>query len=232
MEGQGGGGLKLDFEVTLALRAWRPHDPELPECGASFAAQKRLFWRRNLGWGRDLLTVEDTPDPVPLSAAVEKRTAALPTLSVPHREGNPDTEYDVAILGTMEHKTPQFNLRNVERHILEGETEDIQWTRNELPDRNAYEKDLAEVRAAHHEPPVLTMADYAGDVVRDLRESNDRVFFELDWEQWLGGEKKKDSGGKLWTYKPADGGVRTRPWPKLRLTEHKFWKGRMITEQY
>jgi len=221
-----------DFEVTLAPRAWRRVDPGNPECGEVFSRRKRLFWHRNLNWGKDLVRAEKTRDPVPLSSEVERRTAALPTMSVPHREGDPDKEYDVAILATMEEKTPQFNLRNVPRFVIEGDLEEIQWSRSELPDRNAYEKDLAEVRAARHDPPVLTMADYSGDVSRDMRDRNHEVFYELDWEQWLGAEHKKDAGGKLWTHRPEDGGKRTRAWPEIRITEHKFWKGRLITEKY
>jgi hypothetical protein len=57
-------------------------------------------------------------------------------------------------------------------------------------------------------------------------------FVENDWEQWYGEDKKRLTGS-LWGYVPPDGGKRTRPFPKdMLVTPHKYWKGRLITEDY
>jgi hypothetical protein len=220
-----------DFEVQLSPRAWRVGERLDPESGPAFGAVKASFWKRNMGWGKDLVHVPESPDPMPLSTKIATRMEATATVAKPMREGHPDTDYDVGLLGTMEEKTPQFNLRNVPRYIMEGDHEEIEWARSKLGDKNAYRKDLEEVRAAKHVPPTLEMA-YAGSVLHDEVTKNHEVFKDLDWEQWLGQEHKKNSSGRLWEHKPADGGKRTRPWPKIRITEHKFWKGRLITENY
>ncbi len=221
-----------DFEVTLSPRSWRADDAGNPEPDLAFVSLKRRFWRRNLGWSKGLVRAEDRADAVPLATQVSERHKETPTLSVPHREGNPDEDYDTSLVDRMDEKTPQFKLRNVDRYVMESDTDRIEWAESAMPDRRAYEKDLAEVRAARHEPPELGMADMAGGVVNDVRRRNRHVFRAIDWGEWLGQEHKRDSGGRLWTYKPPGDGLRTRPWMEIRIVEHKFWKGRLITEQY
>ena len=221
-----------EFDVTLSPRAWRKPDARSPEPGVAFVASKRAFWKRNLGWGQDLIRIHESLDLVPLSFEVAKRVEATSTVSRPHREGHPNDDYNTNIVDQMEQKTPQFNLRNVERYILEGETDEIEWGKQDMPDRKAYNKDLAEVRAAKHVPPELSMDELVGGVVYGAKRDNDAVLYENDWEQWLGKEHKSTASGRLWEFVPKDGGKRTRPWPALRITAHKFWKGRLITEKY
>ncbi len=220
-----------DFEVTLALPVWARVRPGNPEAGLAFDRTKRRFWRRNLGWGQDLIRLETRPDTLPLAEAVTQRRGKVATLGRPVREGT-DDNYDTSLIDRMEEKSPQFNLRNVDRFVMENDTDTIEWAESPMPDRRAYEKDLAEVRSARHEAPDLGETLMAGATVGEVRQSNRRVFQEIDWGEWLGQERKRDSGGRLWTYQPPDGGKRTRPWEDIRIVEHKFWKGRLITEKY
>lgn len=220
------------FEVTLSPRAWRVVPPGNPEVDLAFSRTKRQFWKRSLAWSTNLVHIEERPDALPLAGTVAERHKRDATLARRHREGNPDEDYDTSLVDRMDEKTPQFKLRNVDRYVMESDSDEIEWSKQPTPDRRAYEKDLAEVRAARHEPPDLGADLMAGAVVGEVRTKNRHVFLALDWGEWLGQEAKRDAGGRLWTYVPKDGGLRTRPWPEMRITAHKFWKGRLITEQY
>jgi len=107
----------------------------------------------------------------------------------------------------------------------------IEWGGTELPDRRGYHADLEIVRTTRHDPPEFFEGFYSSRVCSALRSELHRVFIENDWEKWYG-EDKKRALGSLWNYVPPDGGRRTRPWPELKIVEHKYWKGRLITEEY
>lgn len=208
------------FTPTL----WRCLDVKHPECGLAFDRIKRRFWRgpeqtRDALWRRWL---DVTPDA--LSNAIFARAAAQ-TVAKPIRAGDKDKDVKSEILAHLDHRTPQYNLRNVAR--LTREQDDIQWGKQPLPDRRGYHEDLAEVRAAKIDPPEFHEEVYAGAALTQFREMQLAVYIMNDWEQWYG-EDKKRVYGSMWKYVPDGGGKRTRPWPEIRLKEHKYWKGRLM----
>lgn len=210
---------------------WRQLKHRGPELGLAFNPIKEAFWvardRIFAPMGMRWMALE----PDRLSAPILERTGRRMELGKAMREGDPDTEYDTRIAGWMERTTPQFNLRNVPRKVVDVEPGWIDWEGHTVPDRTGYEKDLAEVRAARHEPPEFLSMYYSSNVSVALRGDLTEVLRLNDWEQWYGEDKKREMGA-LWRYVPPDGGIRTRPWPELLITAHKYWKGRLITQEY
>ncbi|MFT5432287.1 MAG: hypothetical protein ACI9OJ_002986, partial [Myxococcota bacterium] len=201
------------------------------EAGLAFSDIKTAFWRPLDEFGKGLTVLREDVQPDKLSAGIFEARERRATTIRNHREGHPENDYDVILIAKMEAKTPQFNLRNVGRVTRDVEVGWIEWGRVEMPDRHGYEADLIEVRTTRHQPVVPDQSAWAGTASREVRESNDVVFWENDWEQWYGDDKRREVGS-LWRYRPEGDGKRTRPWPKIRITEHKYWKGRLITEEY
>lgn len=215
------------FEPLL----WREHGAG-QERALAFADIKRAFWAPIDGFGRGLSVLRDDISPDRLSPAIFAAREARATTLRNHREAHPENGYDVLLLAKMEEKTPQFNLRNVGRVTRDIEVGWIEWGLIPMPDRHGWEADLQEVRNARHEPVELTQAAWAGSASQEMRELNDVVFWENDWELWYGEDKRRASGGALWRHVPENGGKRTREWRDVRIVAHKYWKGRLITEQY
>ncbi len=217
-----------EFTPTL----WRHLESRHPELNLAHDEVKRRFWSIQAGIKSESLVgefIDVTPDV--LANEVAERAAQRPGMIKEHREGDKELEYDTMLVGKMERTCPQFNLRNVARAILEIDMEWTEWGKIELPDRHGFEADLEEVRTARVEPPVFLTEEYSSLANRALQEDLFEVFFGNDWEQWYG-EDKKRAMGAMWLYKPEDGGKRTRPWPDIQITEHKYWKGRLITEEF
>jgi hypothetical protein len=220
--------------VPLEPAVWRHQESLHPQSGLSHDAVKEAFWHARPGH-RSMRGADDwiEVDVDKLSAVVAKRAERATALCREHKEGDPEVNYDLGLVGKMERTTPQFNLRNVNRLIKEVDTEWIEWEAMSLgPSRRAYEQDLEEVRTHRHEPPVFASEFYSSNVNTALAAQFKKVFKTNDWEQWYGEDKKREVGA-MWKYIPPDGkGIRTRPWPELLITAHTFWKGRLITEEY
>lgn len=202
-----------------------------PEVELCRPKAKRAFWySRNKTLQMATRSYIDV-NPDRLSAEVMARTGKRATLRRDHREAHPENEYDTILVAKMERTTPQFNLRNVHRVVKDIDLEWTEWGSLSLPDRHGFEADLKHVRTFKHEPPVFESQFYSSNVNNALRRELNKVFYINDWEQWYG-EDKRRAVGATWLYVPEDGGVRTRPWGDVRIVEHKFWKGRLITEEY
>ncbi len=214
---------------------WRLQEAPYPQVELSHDAKKAAFWQqrptsRPLDGCHSWMAV----DPDKLSDEVVERAEKDTGLLREHVPGDPDKHHDPMLQSKMERTAPQFNLRNVPRLEKEIDTEWIEWAGIGLgPSRRGYEEDLAEVRAARHEPPTFEEAQFYSSAVNiALRKELHKVFYVNDWEQWYG-EDKKRAAGAMWKYVPPDGeGKRTREWGNVQIVEHKFWKGRLITEEY
>ena len=213
------------------LKVWRFGEDNSPESALAHQPVKDQFWRRfhQLESFDDKTWLDVDTDAVAAEVAKphEKSTGVIKD----HREGDPTEEYDTSLISKMEECTPQFNLRNVMRVRREADPDFIEWNAAELPDRHGYNEDLAMVRSARLDPPVFLSDEYSSTVLRSTQRENRRVFFINDWEQWYG-EDKKRLHGSLWHFVPENGGIRTRPWEKIKIIPHKYWKGRLIQEQY
>lgn len=213
---------------------WRHLDVRHPEAGLAFNGVKQLFWGAQCstspmqgayGWLR--------LHPDKLSDEVAHRGARRTGMVKPHREGHPEEEYDTLLVGKMERTTPQFNLRNVMRLEKEIDPEWVEWDKMSLGiDRRGYDEDLEEVRTIRWKRPEFMTLFYSSSVSYHLRNELVKVFITNDWEQWYG-EDKKRAAGSMWKYFPPDGeGKRTRAWPEMVIREHRYWKGRLITEEF
>lgn len=216
----------------LNPRVWALADTDNPENGLAHQDAKARFWVGPLR-GTDTadqeflnVTVDETAE------AIFARNEQNPCSHKPIQAGDPDSNYDHTLSAHMDHRTPQFNLRNVMRVVLDSDMEFMEWGKHELPDRRGFNQDLREVRAARHDAPDFQTQNYATMALVENQRLTHTIFVQNDWEKWYG-EDKKRLAGSLWAYIPADGGRRTRPVPKdMLVTPHKFWKGRMITEDY
>ncbi len=214
----------------LFPRLWRYELGATPELCVAGAASKARFWGpiQRLMAGT-MAPVIRLPEPDRLTASIVAKGDKRYGLIKPHREGNPDTEVDATTLSRLEHRTPQFNLRNVERLEKDLDLENIEWTQAEIPDRRGFQKDLAEVRAARLEAPEFLTDIYSTLALHDWQDTYAAVFRENDWEKWYGNENKR-SVGSLWRFVPADGGKRTRPWQDVKVVPYKYWRGRLMAE--
>ena len=167
-----------------------------------------------------------------LSDGIYERRTERATALKEHVDGDPDRDYDTLLLSQMERVTPQFILRNVMRLTRDADDEFLEWERTELPDRHGWNDDLNALRAYRHESPELDDDQYAGQELARVRQENKEVFWENDWGEWYGEDKKRAMAGALWKFVPEDGGKRTRAWKEIPLVPAIYWTGRLITEDY
>jgi hypothetical protein len=213
---------------ALECKLWRLSQIEGPETPFANSDIKARFWKH---W-QDLETFDehewlDVNDKV--AGEVARAHQKSPRLLKEHREGDPNTEYDTSLVSKMEECTPQFNLRNVMRIRRDVDMDYMEWTPSTFPNRHGYRDDLAEVRATRFEPPVFFTRDYASNAMSETRRDNWTIFYINDWEQWFGQDKRRQVGA-MWQFVPEDGGIRTRPWDKVKVVPHKYWKGRLIQD--
>ena len=205
---------------------------DFPESTLVAGEVKAQFWAPIERWSRNMLVLWPNRQYDQLSDGIYETRSQRPTTSREHVDGDPDQDYDTMLLSYMERVTPQFNLRNVMRVTREADPEYLEWELSELPDRHGWNDDLAEVRAYRHEPPDLADESFAGQELARVRADNKEVFWENDWGEWYGEDKKRAMAGTLWKYGPENGGKRTRPWKEIHLTPAVYWSGRLITEDY
>jgi len=215
----------------LSPAIWRFGEQAIPEGALAHQSVKDRFWRRfhQLESFECQEWIDVETDAV--AAAVADPHEQPAGVIKEHREGDPNEEYDTALISKMEECTPQFNLRNVMRIPREADPDYMEWGAAQLPDRHGYNADLAMVRSARLDPPVFFSDEYSSSVLRHTQRENRRVFYVNDWEQWYG-EDKHRAYGSLWHFIPENGGIRTRPWEKIKIIPHKYWKGRLIQEEY
>jgi hypothetical protein len=107
---------------------------------------------------------------------------------------------DAKLEEAMEHKTPQFFLRNIPRL----DRDPTQAPFDAVPvERKGYEAALQEARSARHEPPKL-ISEWMLDRVRAYRATTVRWLWDEDWSRYIGAEIKKDFKGPLWRYDPDE----------------------------
>jgi hypothetical protein len=223
--------MTTSFDVTLEPSVWRLQTAA-PQADLVKPEVRERFWRaQSSERARQLDRRWLSPEVASLVAPIMERTGKQVCMVHTMREGHPEDEYDHVLISKMEAVTPQFNLRNVMRMVLEVESEWVEWGKHVLPDRAGYTADLKMVREARVEPPAFVEEEYSSRAVEESLELHDKVFRINDWEKWYG-EDKKRAAGAMWAFVPEDGGVRTRPWKKVEIVEHKFWKGRLITQDY
>ena len=207
-------------------------DRALPEGSVVSRDTKAAFWAPLERWHDQMLVLWESRDFDRLSQGIIDRRTERATTCREHVEGDPDRDYDTMLLSYMERTTPQFILRNVMRVTRDADPEFLEWGHSELPDRHGWNDDLDAVRAYRHEPPELQDEQFAGQELVRVREGNKEVFWENDWGEWYGEDKKRAMAGTLWKFVPEDGGKRTRPWKDIPLVPAIFWSGRLITEEY
>ncbi len=99
----------------------------------------------------------------------------------------------------LEHKTPQFFLRNIPR--VERSVEDKpEFTVVQVRDRQA-ERVITDLRSLRYEPPAF-LTEWNLDKVMELRALLRRLFFEEDWTRRFGRELKERVRGPLFRYDP------------------------------
>ena len=217
---------------ALELKVWRDATLPAPQGSMAFADTRAQFWKRSIQRDRMAHPEFMALEPDPISDALWQKANQTAGVVKPMREADKDLEYPVEVISQMQHTTPQFHLRNVMRLTRDVEDEYIDWAAHDLPSRDGYTEDLQEVRTARHDPPEFDSSTYGSSAVQQLQDFTRAVFVENDWEQWYG-EDKKRAVGAMWQWVPPDGGKRTRPFPKdMLITPHKYWKGRLITEEY
>ncbi len=104
--------------------------------------------------------------------------------------------------GRLEHKTPQFFLRNVPRveRFVEDEPE---FEVKRVRDIEA-ERVVQRLRALRYEPPAF-LTEWNMARVVELRALMRRLFFEDDWTRRFGRELKERVRGPLFRYDPDSG---------------------------
>ncbi len=104
--------------------------------------------------------------------------------------------------GRMEHKTPQFFLRNILR--VERFVEDApEFEVTQVRDLEA-ENVVQQLRSLRYEPPAL-LTEWNMTRVVELRALMRRLFFEDDWTRRFGRELKERVHGPLFRYDPDAG---------------------------
>jgi hypothetical protein len=133
-------------------------------------------------------------DPVaPLRETVDRLTAEQATPEP--RKLTVDSKLDEA----MEHRSPQFVLRNIPR-VERPVDEWLEFTKT--PDARPDQAHLLDdVRDARHLPPVL-LDRFGVDVVREYRATTLRWTRDEDWTRYFSRELKNDAKGPLWQYDP------------------------------
>ena len=219
------------FEVTLEPSVWRLQTAA-PQADLVKPEVRERCWREQSSErARQLERSWLSPEVATLVDPIMERTGQRVSMVRTMREAHPENEYDHVLIAKMEAVTPQFNLRNVMRMILEVDSEWVEWGKHVLPDRAGYTADLKMVRETRVDPPVFVDAEYSSRAVDQSLELHDKLFRINDWEKWYG-EDKKRAAGATWAFVPEDGGVRTRAWEKVKVVENKYWKGRLITQDY
>lgn len=101
--------------------------------------------------------------------------------------------------GRLEHKTPQFFLRNIPR-VERWVDDEPSFQVVEVRDREA-ERMLADLRSLRYEPPAF-LSEWNITLVNELRALLRRLFFEEDWTRRFGRELKERVRGPLFRYDP------------------------------
>ena len=193
---------------------------------------KEDFWAPLERWSQNMLVLWTDRTFDRLSDDVFERRGERATTIRDHVDGDPDRDYDTLLLSQMERVTPQFILRNAMRITRDADGELLEWAYTDLPDRHGWNDDLNAVRAYRYESPKLEDEQFAGQELVRVREESKAVFWENDWGEWYGEDKKRAMAGALWKFVPEDGGKRTRAWKDLPLIPAIYWTGRLITEEY
>ena len=141
----------------------------------------------------------EAPDPVgPLRATVERLTA---------EQAEPEPRklaVDPKLDERLEHKTPQFVLRNIPRVQREVDPW-IEYT--VTPDARPDQARLLDaVREARYEAPTL-VERFSVQVVREALDASDRWMHREDWTRHFSRELKENARGPLWRHDPNEGGT-------------------------
>lgn len=132
-------------------------------------------------------------------ADVEDLLERLAERLAPEDDGDrPRFTVDPKLEEAMEHKTPQFFLRNIPRQERDPTPAPFDAVAVE---RKGYEAALDEARSARHEPPEL-ISEWMLERVRSSRATTIRWLWDEDWTRYVGAEIKKDFKGPLWRYDP------------------------------
>ncbi len=136
----------------------------------------------------------ENADPIaPLRETVDRLTAEHATPEP--RKLTVDTKLEEA----MEHRSPQFVLRNIPR-VERPVDEWLLFTKTPDP-RPDQASLLDDVREARHLAPVL-LDRFSVEVVADYRATSRRWMCDEDWTRYFSRELKSDAKGPLWQYDP------------------------------
>jgi len=148
----------------------------------------------------------NAPERMPLPAPFEARDPVGPLRAVVERltaeQAEPEARklaVDPKLDERLEHKTPQFVLRNIPRVQREVDP----WIEYKVtPDARPDQARLLDaVREARYEAPAL-VERFSVQVVRDALEASDRWLHREDWTRYFCRERKEDARGPLWKQDP------------------------------
>lgn len=107
------------------------------------------------------------------------------------------------LAGRLEHKTPQFFLRNIPR-IERSTPDEPEFDVARIRDIEA-ERVVKDLRRLRYEPPTF-LTEWNMSRVVELRALLRRLFFEEDWTRLFGRELKERVRGPLFRYDPDSAG--------------------------